>query len=355
MRRSLFHILVFATLFSACTVDSGGELSFDCDSFDHKVVSRNEAEVFVSDSSLLGRPTAMRIHPDGFLVVIDYVAKQQVVFFDLKDGGAHDLITRGRGPMELITAWDIGIYDGDVWVSGPQESKMVRLSLDRNTRKFDMAEEIDLSATPFMRSLPYINSGFLIMSQGSSGRRMEIISDKGESIKEVGSFPDVKMSGDYKPNNFWLQSVLSISPDKNHTAVCYSSIDYIDIYDRKMGLKKRLRGPIGSEPEFFEQKIAAGTRFIQDPSLIVYKYSASNDMGFWVSYVGFERKPGVRPEAGETDAYKIFSFDWSGKPLKCYTFEHPVWCFDVDATGKKMYVSTRHPETLEPEILIYDL
>jgi hypothetical protein len=354
MRRLLF-VSVFVAYLSACTVNTRRNLSFDLGSFRQQELYRGEAELLTLDSLLLGRPSALRFHPEGFLIVMDSASSDQVSVIDLKDSGTQSFIKRGRGPFEAIATWDVTMYDGDVWVSGVQEKKMIRLKLDRFSRKFHIEKEIDLSASGFSRALPYSASEFLIMSKASSGKRMEIVTDAGESVKDVGSFPDVRIAGDKAPNNFWLQSQISISPNRQHAAVCYLSVDYIDIYDGKMTLGKRLRGPVGADPEFFERELSIGTQFIQRPSYHFFNNIISNDTCFYVSYVGFEIKPGERPVPSDVEARRIFSFDWAGTPLSCYTFDHPVLCFAVDTEGEKMYVVTRNAETLESEIVIHNL
>jgi hypothetical protein len=350
MRRSIFFIgIIF--LFSTCAVNTESDLSFDLDSFELQAFNRNEAERFAPDGLLLGRPTALRLHADGFVVIED-MTEHQVTIADLRDRSTQGFIMRGRGPMEMITARGIAIENGNVWVSGIQENKMVKLAPDRNTRRFAAVEEYILSGSEFLRAMPYRDSLFLILSNISSGKRMEILNKKGESVETVGSFPDVRMSGNRALNNAWLQSEITISSDNRHTAVVCKSVDYIDIYDSNMELKKRLRGPMGADPEFMERQLPNGIQFVQSPMFFVYETIVSNDKTFFVGYNGVE----VKSETDfETEAHRILSFDWNGQPLKCYTFDHPVWCFDIDADSRKIYVATRNGETLEPEILIYNL
>jgi hypothetical protein len=185
--------------------------------------------------------------------------------------------------------------------------------------------------------------------------RMEIVSDRGDSIRAVGSFPEVKVAPGVKINNGLVQSIVTIAPDGRHTAVACMSVDYIDIYDENMELAKRLRGPMDVQPEFMMKELpGSGGMFAltQEPRFFVFVTCASTDKGFFVAYNGIEIKT---PEDLQKEATRILSFDWNGKPLRCYTFDHPVWCFDVDAAAEKLYVATQNNESLEPEILIYNL
>ncbi len=182
---------------------------------------------------------------------------------------------------------------------------------------------------------------------------MTLVTDKGDSIRSAGSFPPVKVAPGVQLMNGLVQSTITVSPDRRHTAIACQTVDYIDIYDRNLELSKRLRGPIGAEPEFLMQEVQNGMFVLtQEPRFDVFGPCVSGDDGFLVVYKGDEVKTRENPEK---EAHTILSFDWNGKPLKCYSFDHPVWCFDVDAEGKKMYVATRDPESLEPEILIYNL
>lgn len=344
-------MLFYASFFSACNVDTKDGLSFDLDSFEQRTLSRDEAELLMPDSLLLGRPTDIDMHPEGFLVIKDVATEHPVAIIDMENMSVQQMLTKGRGPNEVLSARDLCIYGEDIWVSSFMEGKVVRLTLEPNTRKFHVAEEFTLSEK-FMRALPLTETEFLIMSDATSGKRMEMVTHDGKILRAVGSFPEIPTSGGFEINNAFVQSTITISPDRKHTALVCLSVDYIDIYDRDMKLAKRLRGPLGVECEFVAKEVPGGTRFFQEPTFNIYESSTSDDNAFYVGYKGVEIKT---PADFEIDTYRILSFDWSGKPLTCYTLDTPVLCFDVDAENRKMYVVTKNPETLEPEILIYNL
>ena len=341
-------LLVFLV---SCNRNANGKLSFGLDSFTEQMLHYSEAQKYTTDDLFIGKATGIKVHPDGFIVIKDTKSEDQIQIIDLQNGSTELFIKRGQGPLELLSVRDVAIYNDDVWVSGMHEGRVIRLSFNRDLRKFEVSEAFNLSKSNFFRAFPLADNRFLILSDPTSGKRMEIIDNQGGILREAGSFPEIPIRGNFRLNNAFLQSAVTVAPNNEHVAVICYSIDYIDIYTTETWeLKKRLRGPLGAEVEFAERETPEGHKlFGQKPLFFMYRTAASHNEMFFVSYNGIEAKSekdfARRPQ-------RIFSFDWNGQPLKCYHFDFPVHCFDVDWNNKKLYCITENPES---EIVIFDI
>ena len=261
------------------------------------------------------------------------------------------MVRRGRATNEVLGINDIVVRDGDVWVSGNQDCKVLRLSLLPDERRFEVAEIFRFEKTQFMRIAPRSDGkGFLILDSSSSDNRMILMDRSGVVQDTVGSFPELeRVPAEWKPNNSIFQSDLSIAPNGRHTVLMCRSIDCIDIYDKEMELQRRLRGPLGVE--FGVRVFEAGSfvQHIQDPMYFMFDGTVCDDDRFLVGYVG------VRPQTEADFGRKIgsvLSFDWSGRPQKCYDLEQEILSFDVDWSTGRMYCLTNEAE---PRIVWYDL
>ena len=349
MKPILYLATIFLFTVSSCN-RTGTDISFDDDSFRRIALNRGDAAKYTNDSLFLGNPIDLKFHPEGFIVLLEFQLQKQITVVDLKTGGVQQLVSRGRGPNEILSARTVAIHDGDIWVTGQMDGKCMRLSLNRESRMFEIAEIVDLFDSQFTQAYPFADSTFLIMSNPVSGLRMETVDWEGYILREVGSFPEIPNNPGLVPTNAFFQSSVGISPDNEHVVVACKSIDYIDIYDGDVELVKRLHGPAGVRVVFENINLPGGvTHFGQKPMFHAWRsISAHNDM-FFVSYVGVEDVPG---ENKQSFADRIYSFDWKGNPKECYRFDTPVIGYDVDREGKKLYCITQTPES---ELLIFDL
>jgi hypothetical protein len=348
MRTTLYLAIFLPFIFSSCHQTDKG-LSFDGDSFREVILNFSDAKKYTNDSLFLGNPLELKFHPEGFIVIHEFQLQKQVTVVDMKTGGVQQIVSRGRGPNEMLSARNIAVHNGDIWVTGQMDGKCVKLSLDKESRMFEIAGIVDLFDSQFTQAYPFADSTFLIMSNPISGLRMETVDREGYILREVGSFPEVPNNPGLVPTNAFFQSSVGISPDNRHVVVACKSIDYIDIYDGDVELVKRLHGPAGVRPVFEEVKLGGAVHFAQTPMFHAWRYISAQKDRFFVSYVGVEDTPG---ENKQSFADRIYSFDWRGNPLDCYRFDTPLVGYDVDWKGKKLYCVAHNPE---PEILIFDL
>lgn len=146
-------------------------------------------------------------------------------------------IKRGKARGEALTASNLAVMDGKVYMSSYLDSKV--LEMDEN---LTLLEEYTFNPS-FYKALPYKDSTFLVLSEFTSGNRLETRKLDGSMIDTVGSFPTLKDSPDIELNNAWMQGDMTMSPDKRHVAVACYNYEYIDVYDKDLNLAFWLTGP----------------------------------------------------------------------------------------------------------------
>lgn len=349
----LLKLIYFAgliSLLSACETNTSKQgVTFTVDSFRRYAVSLDRSKKFGNDTLLLTHPRLVRIHPQGFLLLKESTPEGQLAIVDLMTGTKSVKIKRGRGPKEVFNVRDIVAQDSCIWVSDIQQSKVIHLALSRDTRTFQIDSVYRFADVQFLRISPFVDNGFLALNMTLPGERMLVFDGKGNVSKTAGSYPPLDKTPDIVPNNSILQSDISVAPDLEHTAVVCRSIDYIDIYDSDLTLKKRLRGPMGAEIGVETVTKNGNTRFLQKPMYFMYNNITSNKDRFMVGYVGVKPEP---DSADDTGIRSIFVFDWNGTPLKSYDFDRRIAAFDMDWERNEIYCLV---ETPEPKIFVVDL
>lgn len=321
--------------------------TFTLDSFE--TITLPAGETYGSDGLFLGDPHIIRVHPDGYLVVLDVRNTDQVAIIDLATGRIQTSVKHGRGPNEMISVRDITVRDGDIWLSGMSDQKILRLAYDSQQRGFT-PEPVCRTADQFLRAVPFTGDRILTLASASSENRFHLLGRDGVTRDTVGVFPaSGHIAETAKPNNAIYQSDISVSPDGRHTAVVCRSLEYIDIYDADMNLTARMQGPQGIDPGIKVIGSDAGARFVQDPMWFVFNDVVSDNDGFAVGYIGISPKTDADFDAGINT---ILTFDWKGRPQKAYKLESDAVSFDIDRRNGRMYCLVNTPE---PVIMVYDL
>ena len=342
-------LLVISILCFSCRVTEDSEtVVFRMEEFRTVELSYKEGEQVAIDGLEFGRPYIVRKHKDGFLFVREVKGDRQLKIIDLEEGTYTASISKGRAWNELLSLRDISMTGEEVCLSSIMENKVLRLAYDVTERAFSPDTSMSIEGIQFMRIVPF-GDRYVTLSSGSSGTRMNILSETGSPVDTVGSFPTEGISGISNINNAVLQSDISVSPDLRHIVTAFRSIDYIDIYGEDFALQRRLRGPEQMDIELKSEKAGpGGYRFTQEPKFVAYDNVVSDAEGFYAGYYGIEMpRPGARREQGFRT---ILSFDWAGHPGAAYMFDTPVISFDVDRLSGEMYCLM---ETAEPEIRIF--
>ena len=341
--------LLLAMQFVACSRNPDETAAtFTLDSFERIAVPDAAGTVYRNDSLLLGNPQTIRFHPDGYLVLLDRTDDGQVTVIDLETDNVQHLIRRGRGLGEVMIVRDLVVRDGDIWISGLAEQKILKLTRPDGSREFE-PQEVCTVAEQFMRAVPVANGRFLTLAPASSQTRFHLLDSQGTPCDTLGSFPALGQLAEVTPNNAIFQSEITVSPDGGHIAAVCQSLEFIDIYDADMTLIRRLQGPQGVDPSVKAIKTDMGVRYYQDPMYFIFSGAVSNDRQFMVGYIGVcvQSESDFGEQIGS-----VLSFDWKGRPQKAYEFESDIVSFDMDWKNHVMYCIKNRPE---PEIVAYRL
>ena len=348
MRRILLSIIVALHITACGRNTENADTTFSMDSFERITVPDSAGTKYHNDSIFLGNPHIIRFHPDGYLVLADVPNADQITVIDLQSDKVQSLVKHGRGPAEIMSVRDLAIRDGDIWVTGIADQKIIRLTRGEGKREFEPASYYR-AKDQFLRAVPFTKGRILTLASSSSGNRFHILDSEATTRDTVGSFPSTGRIAEVEPNNAIFQSDITVAPNGEHTAAVCQSLEYIDIYDAEMGLTSRLHGPQGVEPAIKAVSTGLGTAFHQDPLWLIFNNPVSDNDRLMIGYIG------IRVESEEDFARQtntVLSFGWDGKPLKAYEFESDIVSFDMDWKNNRMYCLANRPE---PEILVYDL
>lgn len=258
-------------------------------------------------------------HPEGMLTIVD--TRQDTVMYH---------VSKGRGPGEMLSIFQMSVKDGDIWLSGTQDRKVMRVSIDAGI----VSDTTFIMKDEFMKAVPFGEESVLALSSPFSGRRLDLMTLSGETCDSVKVFPVLKDSPDTPADNALFQSEIAVSPDSRHTAVACLSFEYIDIYDGKLKLTHRLSGPEAVAQKAELISVPIGKIYRQKPNYKIHNCLVCNDKGFMVGYIGLEL---TDPSQLAAQARTILSFDWNGKPGKAYHFESELTCFDIDRENNILY------------------
>ena len=231
----------------------------------------------------------------------------------------------------MLTIFQVSVKDGDIWLSGPQDRKVMRITLYDDG---SISDTTFVMKDDFWSTVPFGTGSVLALSKAFSGNRLDLRSLSGEILDTAGTFPVLKDSPQTPPDNALFQSEIAVSPDSRHTAVACLSFEYIDIYDKDLNLTHRLSGPEGVPQKAELLSVPIGKIYSQKPDYNIHRCLACNDKEFMVGYIGLEL---TDPSQLATQARTILSFDWEGRPLKAYHFESELTYFDIDWENDILY------------------
>lgn len=339
--------LCLAACSSRATGDSTEIRRFKLDAFERIELPDAAAAVYRNDSLFLGDPHVIRVHPDGYMVLLDVRNTEQIVIVDPATDAIQTAVKHGRGPTEIMSVRDVAIRGNDIWLSGISDQKILRLTPD-NERRF-AAEQVCRTADQFLRAVPFTEGRILALASASSDDRFHLLGTDGVTRDTVGSFPASGQIADLKPNNAIFQSDIGVSPDGSYTVAACRSLEYIDIYDADMNLQHRLQGPQGIDPAVKVINTEIGTRFMQDPMWFVFNDIAVGDKAFMIGYTGISPTTDADFDAGINT---LLVFDRHARPQRAYRLESDIVSFDMDWKNDRLYCLRNSPE---PQIVMYDL
>ena len=349
MKLKVIYSLCIGVIFlqSCKKAHSGLEPDFKINSFPKHYVLNN-GKYLKNDSLLLGNSRWIRYHPDSFLIVQELGHDKMLKIVDLKTGKIQEMINKGRGPNEMVTAWGINVVDKDIWVFGGQLKKMLKLSYDEE-RQFYISDNLSLNDKTCMTGYAHNDSTFVGLCLPDANRLT--IFNRNKEINKIGGFPLLYSSNQVEPDNNVFASHMAGATNNKVVLAC-DKTDILEIYDINKGLEKRLHGPRGIKIEAEAVDIGMGQITQTKPPFRAFYNVVANEHEFCVGYTGYETVEGVKRTLEDSYPKRIFCFSWDGEPKREYVFDVPLLSFDFDWENKKIYALTITPEA---RIIAFDL
>ncbi len=345
----LFCILVIGVIYS-CS-ESNDNVDFTLDSF-CDTVNIGVGNAYKSDSLFLVNPRWIRYHPDSFLIIQELRSPKMITVLDLKSNGIQKLISKGKGPGEMLSAWGIEIQGNILFVFCSQLRKVIKLSPDAE-RKFQILDEYLLDEKQTSKFYPLTGELSVCLSDIGDESRLVYLTKEGKLIKKFGDYPPLLNRNEVKPDNDIFASYISAIPNGSKFAVVCAYTDIIEIYDIENGLEKRIHGPLGINLEAHYVKVGPGRMTRRVPAYLTYCMVDAGLNEFMTGLVSYKGEKNKGPQLIEAYPKKILCFDWNGKPLRIFNLEFPIFTFDMDWKNKILYTVKCADES--PEIVSFSL
>jgi len=335
MRYNSFMIclLIIYYLQFSCSSRNTNENNFTNDTFKQEFIFPI-GEIYKNDSLFLGNPIGIKFHPDSFLIISDDVNKL-IKIIDLKSHKIQEVISKGVGPGELLSALEFEIYGSDLFVLCPILGKIIKLSPDCN-RNFEIADEFKIEEKGTFRFHPVKENLFVCLSKVGDEKRLTFFNEDGRNVRKMGDYPSL-LNKDMKGDNNIFQSHITTSLDGRKILLACSTTDILEIYDTERGLQKRIQGPIGIQLVATNQNIGIGVGTHLEPSYATYCFANGSQDEFWVGYVGYKYEKGILASLSDTAPKWMFCFDWKGNPIRKIVFNNVLYGFDIDWINKILY------------------
>lgn len=350
MRKTIFSsFLLITSLLISCNKTNRDKVDFTNETFLQEFIIQN-GEKYKNDSLFLGNPIGIKFHPDSFLILSDDVNKL-IKIIDLKNQRIQEIISKGVGPGELISALEFEISGKNIFVLCPILSKIIKLCTD-DGRTFKIADEFKIEEKGTLRFHPVKENLFVCFSKVGDEKRLTFFNENGRNLRKMGDYPPL-LNKEMKGDNNIFQSHMTISPDGKKILLACSTTDLLEIYDTERGLLKRIQGPIGIQLFATNQNVGIGVGTHLEPSYATYCFASCSQNEFWVGYVGYKYEIGKPASLSDTAPKLIFCFDWKGNPIRRLVFDNSLYGFDIDWNHRILY--TIELVENKPEIKFYYL
>lgn len=345
-------LFVSLLLLCSCSVNKSyvedGVIKYSLNDF-KSVKINNNAGTLVSDDVSFGRSAFIKAVNDSIIAVKLTRSPEQVILHNLNSGKNQTAVITGKGPLEMLRVATMSITaDGDLMLVGSRDKKVMRTHWnDSDTigmTKFECFLPEDVMNGVSANSGKVIGIPFFL-----DNTRAIITTPNDSSYITFGSFPSIEMPDSVKANNSIFQSDIAYSYKNNCAILTNKSWNIIELYNLENGVSKTLVGPDEINARIIEKKIPNGRYFQQDPFWIYFKCVSAGPDTFSVGYIGTKVK---KEDDFEKKINRILEFDYSGKPLRCFSFDHDIDAFDIDYSNRIIYTIE---EKDDPLIMKYTL
>lgn len=327
-----------AILIASCSNSREGEvnnanvLEYTFENFETVQIDSIQGTL-LSDDIAFGLGSNIKVINDSILAVRVIRSPYQAVLYNLSSGKKQKTVSTGAGPLEMIRVNSLSANDGMLWLLGSGDNKVMTAAW------CDTAEYA--TVTP-----RYVVQGQMINGIVDSEHRViglpmdprnvrACITDTiGNIASTFGSFPDVEMPDSVIPNNSMFQSAIAYNAKHDKAIISNRSWNRIEIYDFTDSTCLNLIGPDKMDSKIDVTETPYGVMYDQKPLWLYFKGVSAGPDTFCVGYVGVKV---TDREDYRRNINSILEFDYNGKPINCYKFDHELIDFDVDFDNRIIY------------------
>jgi len=278
---------------------------------------------------------------DTVLLVRSYDGDRFIQVFDKRNGKRlSSMITRGRGPGELLAIQSVYVQKDTIYVYSAMDGSLYKYFSDSSYCASMPDDIVSFGANrTLIYAYPFKNK-YLGLSSNTK-TRIIVFDEYGIRESEYTKYPDFTDLGYDHPivlrNLFMGSQRLNIKPDNTKFALTNSRGTTLEIFS--------LAGDTVSlhkEKRFYPPKVKIIDKNYQLESL------PEQISGFWditssdnYIYTAF---CGDMVKDYSNSAHYVYVFDWDGNPIKSYKIKGGMRRITIDSENRKIYFSAKDAE-----------
>lgn len=307
---------------------------------DFKDVQQLKGKNIEFDETIL-KPVRLEVF-DSLLLTINSKQEKHLHIYNLQSHKKlGERISLGQGPYEMIIprivkASPIGLYLCDLATSTMFKYDIKEFLSNPNPIP---AEQVKMKERVF-GEVGILQNHFVGPAH-TNNYLLHVFNANGEKVDTLGHYPTDGRS--LSPNEIMETYMFSfITNGKDKIAVCYNWADFIDIYNAKGVLLKRIQGPkhfVSQFKEFHDGDVVSASP-VKGKTRDAYFNPVNVNDEFFVLFSG-------KSEAEDNYnilANQILVYDWNGNPKRIFHIDQGIFAMAVDSKHKKIYGISNEPE-----------
>lgn len=345
MKKILTISCISFWIISACTPSNSQQ-----DKSESKVIELEQfsaidlsdsGSIVTDDADKLGAVNSIEVVDDGLIAICQNRPDAHVTLYDAKTDSSLTVVARGGGPLEMLRVSSISRdANSNLWLVGLMDRKVMKAKYKDSNEAMSVELTFKLPED-CLRGVTDGKGGIIALPTGLRQSRLITLDSNGQVTDSMGSYPNVEIPADVKPNNLIFQSDIAYSPATNKIALACMSWNYINIVDRETKKTIELMLPIDAPIAFERFEMGGAVSYNPKPLWLMFSGVKVTPESFLVGYIGAKVES---PEDFGKQVNSILEFDWSGKPLRMFKFANDVVTFSISGDGKTLYTVENNPD-----------
>jgi hypothetical protein len=249
----------------------------------------------------------------------------------------------GIGPDERLNCWSLQFDTKQVWTFDMQTGAMTAYPAPDFFTRSHVPPSRTVRLKDGVTGVIALPDGRMVASTLSDTENLltvyDITGQKDTSI--YISYPELNdMPLDGYQAKWFFENRICYNEKSDRIVLFYVYTDLIEIYDSRLRRLARIQGPDSFVPELKEWEMDGKKQMstVAHKTKFAYLSGWLTDMEIWTLYYG------TVPEQGKELQDRIFVYDYTGKPLRCFHLDYPVSTFCVDGENQVIYGLSEQPE-----------